>query len=65
MEIKNTGDEARLTGKILFLYSAQKHQYGTIFKNSTMECQSKELSIERFFGSEITILDLDRSNNIH
>lgn len=58
MDIKSERDSKRLTGKIIFLYSSQKHQYGSILENATMECLEKELSIEKFFGRKISILDL-------
>lgn len=57
-ELKNDEDKSRLSGKVLFLYSAQKHQYGEILENSTMECFGRELSIEKFFGSSLKLLDL-------
>jgi hypothetical protein len=61
METKNETGNRNLNGKIIFLYSSQNHQYGSILSNSTMECATKELSIEKFFGEELVILDLSEN----
>ncbi|MBC7540148.1 MAG: hypothetical protein H7281_15090 [Bacteriovorax sp.] len=60
MENKSETSQKGLNGKIIFLYSSQNHQYGSILANSTMECATKELSIEKFFGEEIVVLDLSK-----
>lgn len=62
-EFSTEADRKKLTGKIIFMHSSQKHQYGAILDNSTMECQFKELSIEKFFGPRISILDLSNKVN--
>lgn len=59
MEVSDEDDRRKLTGKIIFLYSPQKYLKGDILENSTMECQFKELSIDKFFGPCLTILDLN------
>lgn len=58
MGLKDEVSVRALTGKIIFLYSSQKHQYGSILNNSVMECPTKELHIEKFFGTEISVFDL-------
>jgi len=63
MNLKDDASVRALTGKIIFLYSSQRHQYGSILSNSTMECATKELSIEKFFGLEISILDLNEKGH--
>jgi len=55
-ELKNEGGRKKLRGKIIFLYSAQNHQSGSILDNSKMECLGKEISIEKFLGPSISII---------
>jgi hypothetical protein len=54
-EIKSENDRKLLSGKIIFLCSAQNYQYGSILDNSTMECLGKQISNEKFFGLSTTI----------
>ena len=60
MELKDDNSRAKLSGKILFLYSSQNHHYAPVLENSTMECFGKELSIEKFFGHQYKNLDLKK-----
>jgi hypothetical protein len=46
-------ERKKLNSKIIFLFSSQKHQYGSILENSVMECLGKEISIEKFFGKSL------------
>lgn len=50
-EFKLDIDRNQITGKIIFLYSDQNHQYGSILENSSIECQNRAISIDKFFGS--------------
>lgn len=60
-ELKSDSDRKLLAGKIIFLYSSQNHQSGSILNNSSMECSGKEISIEKFLGkSTITNNAVDR-----
>lgn len=53
LELKDDKDKKKLIGKIIFLFSPQKHQYGSILDNSLMECMGREVSIEKFFGESM------------
>ena len=61
LSVNRDTDHKKLRSKILFLYSDQKHQYGTFLSKATMECADKEISIEKFFGNEISILNLNNN----
>lgn len=61
LETKDEKSQGLLSGRIIFLYSSQNHNYGSLLSDSTMECATKELSIEKFFGNDVKLLDLNSS----
>jgi hypothetical protein len=63
LELKDENEKKILAGKIIFLFSSQKHQYGSILENSLMECQGREVSIEKFFGDSIIKEDIKGDTN--
>ena len=62
-EMKNKNDKNELLGKVIFLYSKQKHQYGSILENSIMEYGGKIISVTKFFGVSTTVKELIDENN--